>query len=274
MQLKILTFNIWDIPFWFTPKRHERACRLGEYLKKYDPDIICLQEAFDVQHRDELHEYLGKKTYHVTEGNGDTRRVLLFKRFDLTGGLVTFSKLPIISSRFVHFRRFVDMMFAEYIGRKGVLETIIKTPQGPFAIINTHLHTGGYSIDQKIRLRQMRQLFRAIKKRVSRIPIVITGDLNEDDIMQNESLSSLIKKFGFHDGADHSTNIPKPTNRIENPFTNAWFNLYKITSSQRVDYTLLNDTSSFGFKVIDHQVLSQPNDPLSDHDPLLITLSA
>lgn len=274
MQLKILTFNIWDIPFWFTTKRHDRAHRLGEYLKKYDPDIICLQEAFDVKHRDALHEYLGKKTYHVTEGNGDARRVLLFKRFDLTGGLVTFSKLPIISSRFVHFRRFVDMMFAEYIGRKGVLETIIKTPQGPFAVINTHLHTGGHSIDQNIRLRQMRQLFKTIKKRTSRIPTVITGDLNEDNIMQHDDLSRLIKKAGFHDGADYSIKTPKPTVRIENPLTNAWFNLSRISSSKRFDYTLVNNTASFGFTVTDHQALPQPNEPLSDHEPLLITLSA
>lgn len=269
MQIKILSFNIWDIPFWFSVKREERARRLGEYLKRIDPHIICLQEAFDVRHRDDLHKCLGKEKYHITLGNSGTRRVLLFKRFDLTGGLVTFSKLPILKSSFVPFRRFVDMMFAEYIGRKGVLETIVKTPHGPLMVLNTHLHKGKTIVDRGIRLRQLKQVFKAAKKDLKSMPAVVVGDLNENEIMANKECAALIKKFGFRDSA-LVTNNRQPTVRPENTYAQTWF--HRTTRPLRIDYALLNDVGKFGFSLKTCEVLSQPNSPISDHDPLLVTL--
>jgi len=112
MQLKLVTLNIWDIPFWFSLDREERIRRLGQCLDRISPDLICLQESFDVKHRHQIHEGLGRDKFNIIEEYDRTRRILLFKRLDLTGGLITFSRLPIISSRFIPFRRFVDMAFA------------------------------------------------------------------------------------------------------------------------------------------------------------------
>jgi endonuclease/exonuclease/phosphatase family metal-dependent hydrolase len=62
MQLKLVTLNIWDIPFWFSLDREARLARLGQYLNKISPDLICLQESFDVKHRDDLYEYFGPRS--------------------------------------------------------------------------------------------------------------------------------------------------------------------------------------------------------------------
>jgi endonuclease/exonuclease/phosphatase family metal-dependent hydrolase len=142
MQIKVLTLNIWDIPFWFSTKRRERMRHLGPYLKEINPDIICLQEAFDVKHRELIHEALGKKNYHIVEEYDETRRVLLFKRFDLTGGLIIFSKFPIKENSFSHFRRPLRIAFSERVGRKGFLQALLETPMGPLLVVNTHLHSG------------------------------------------------------------------------------------------------------------------------------------
>ena len=67
MQLKLVTLNIWDIPCWFSLDREARLARLGQYLNKISPDLICLQESFDVKHRDDLYEYLGRDEFTVSK---------------------------------------------------------------------------------------------------------------------------------------------------------------------------------------------------------------
>ncbi len=270
MQIKILSFNVWDIPFWFSVKRHERLHRLGKYLQRIDPDIICLQEAFDVKHRDELHDFLGKNLYGISEGDGGSRRVLLFKRFDLTGGLVTFSKLPIVKSSFVPYRRFVDMMFAEYIGRKGVLETVVQTPKGPFLVMNTHFHTGTLSVDRHVRVKQMKHLFKAADA-LKETPTVIVGDLNDNELMKHKDYIKLLRKSGFRDAAENSKEEAKPTVRLGNRYASkTWFNRSKI--SKRLDYVLVKNLGYAGLKIAEYKVLEQPKDPISDHDPLVVTI--
>ncbi len=270
MSIKILSFNIWDIPFWFSVKREERIRRLGAYLKELDPEIICLQESFDVKHRSLLHEHLGKNTYRVIEEYIKSRRVLLFKRFDLTGGLVIFSKLPILKSKFVPFRRFVDMMFAEYIGRKGILEVLVQTWKGPLLIMNTHLHGGGLSLDRNIRLKQLRQLLQAAKAFKNK-PTVIAGDFNENDMFKENGLAHLIRKGGFKDAGQYSKEEAKPTVRFGNRYASkTWFN--RSSNSKRLDYILVNNLETFGWGVADYRVLEQPVNPISDHDPVMVVL--
>jgi endonuclease/exonuclease/phosphatase family metal-dependent hydrolase len=272
MRIKIISLNIWDIPFWFAAKRQERIPRLGEFFKNQDADIICFQESFDVKHRKDLHEFLGKNNYTASESdaNGKTRRVLLFKRFDLTGGLVTFSKLPVKKSHFVRYRRFVDMMFSEYIGRKGVLETVIETPRGPIMVMNTHLHHGWTSVDHRFRLKQLRQLIKATKA-VKNMPIIAAGDFNENDMFKEKDFSHLLKKAGFEDPARGEKEEARPTIRVGNHYSSkTWFN--RNRKSSRIDYIITKDLEKFGWKIAEFKVLDQPKSPLSDHDPVMLVI--
>ena len=42
--MKIVSFNIWDLPVWFVQDRDERLVLMNDLLKNLDADIICLQE--------------------------------------------------------------------------------------------------------------------------------------------------------------------------------------------------------------------------------------
>jgi len=272
MQIKILSLNVWDVPFWFSVKRHERLKRLGKYLKRINADIICLQEAFDVKHREDLHNLLGKNLYGVSATSDKSRRVLLFKRFDLTGGLVTYSKFPILESTFHPYRRFVDMMFAEYIGRKGALRTLVQTPKGPLLMMNTHFHTGTLSVDRHIRAKQLKQLFRAAEA-PGTLPTVVAGDLNDNEIMNHKDYAPVLKKYRFRDAAENFKEAAKPTVRLGNRYASkTWFNRSRI--SKRLDYILVKNLEAAGLAVTEYKILTQPTDPFSDHDPVLVTIEA
>src|SRR5438132_12796636 len=64
-QLKIVSFNIWDLPYWFVKNWRQRILQIAEYLQRLDADIVCLQESFDVHHRRLLYEHLGLERSHV-----------------------------------------------------------------------------------------------------------------------------------------------------------------------------------------------------------------
>src|SRR5262245_22639147 len=92
-QLKIVSFNIWDLPYWFVKNRQQRILQIAAYLQRLDAEIICLQESFDVNHRRLLYEHLGCDRYYASDGFEATRKAP-FAALDTTGGLVTFSKFP------------------------------------------------------------------------------------------------------------------------------------------------------------------------------------
>src|SRR6266852_3835949 len=98
-QLKIVSFNIWDLPYWFVKNRQQRILQIAEYLQRLDAEIVCLQESFDVHHRRLLYESLGLDRYYASGGFEETRKAPLAS-FDTTGGLVIFSKFPIIQYKF------------------------------------------------------------------------------------------------------------------------------------------------------------------------------
>src|SRR5499426_400389 len=107
--LKIVSFNIWDVPYWFVKNRHQRMLQIAAYLHRLDAEIICLQESFDVRHRRLLYEHLGLERYYTSGGFEETRKVPLAV-FDTTGGLVIFSKFPIIQHRFIPFNHFTPSL--------------------------------------------------------------------------------------------------------------------------------------------------------------------
>src|SRR5262249_6678436 len=124
-HLKIVSFNIWDVPYWFVKNRQQRMRHIAAYLQSLDAEIICLQESFDVHHRRVLYEELGGARYYASGGFEETRQAPL-ALFDTTGGLVILSKFPIIQSHFRPFHQFTPSLI-ERIGRKGVLEATLDT---------------------------------------------------------------------------------------------------------------------------------------------------
>lgn len=268
MRLKIITFNIWDLPFWFTRKDPKRIEKIGAYLADHGADIICLQESFDVGHRRLLHRSLGEKENHLSGDSTNTRNVLYIKKFDVSGGLAVFSKYPIIKSRFVPFSRRYNISAIEFFGLKGFLETVVRTPKGPLRIVNIHLRQGILPLDRWVRLRQIKEATSAFLDKD--MPTVIAGDFNEDNMMFKKAFISLFKNWDFIDPSSLLTERPLDTYRPDNHYAANGFGRAKL--AQRLDYMLLKGFGTLGFDVKEYRSIHLAQ-PLSDHDPTVLILS-
>ncbi len=268
MTLKVLTLNIWDLPFWFVKDRKKRIKNLPEYLKKSGADIICLQESFDVENRSFLKEQLSG-SYMMAGDVIETRRILFIKLFDMTGGLVVFSKFPITSSRFVPYSRFLNSAISETLGRKGFLEVIVETPIGDVKIVNTHMHQETHFFSQKIRFKQTEKM--VMKTNNYDKPIILAGDFNENYLMKEYEFAELFRTTGFSDPSKFKEGEPiSPTYRPENTYVDNF--LSRIHSPKRYDYILVKNLDKAGLKVTEYKP-EYLTPPISDHDPLFLTLS-
>src|SRR5215470_20212372 len=193
-QLKIVSFNIWDLPYWFVKNRRQRILQIAEYLRRLDAEIVGLQESFDVHHRRLLYEHLGLERYYTSGGFEETRKVPLAV-FDTTGGLVIFSKFPIIQHKFIPFNHFTPSL-VERIGRKGVLEATIETPYGVMQVFNIHLHMGRSFFAHHIRVKQLKSVLEYMKVQ-QYMSIILAGDFNENTLMEQKKFVTMLQSGGF-----------------------------------------------------------------------------
>ncbi|MDB5254699.1 MAG: putative sphingomyelin phosphodiesterase [Candidatus Nomurabacteria bacterium] len=257
--MEIITYNIWDLPLWFVRDRERRLLQIGKFLADRKTDIICLQESWSLKHRSLLSEYMRSQGYYDAVSEAGIRRN--------NGGLLTFSKYPIRSVRFIPFGRW-GISVSEIIGNKGVLETILETPKGLLRILNIHLHhqSSKFINTNRIRIRQLHTLFATMKHEPD-LPTVLAGDFNEHDMMKDSPLGKMLNKngFGHHDGFEGVF----PSYRKENPHVNNWIN--RVLLSERYDYILTKDIEQLGLSIKSNEPLYiEP--ALSDHDPVSLIL--
>lgn len=258
--ITIVSLNIWDLPFWFVKDRSKRIVHIAAYLNDLDADIICLQESFDPHHRKKLHALFDAHQHTDIE---HAYRNFFFVSLDTTGGLITFSKFPILATSFHRFgRSFFSPI--EFFSGKGMLVTYIQTPHGVLRVANFHLHKKGFLFDEAVRLQQMKFMLAGLQDHI--MPTVLAGDCNEHDILNNKKFSTLFDAYGFiHPHAD----ILHPSYRWDNPYVNTWINA--ISQSKRIDYMMHNDLSPLQLQPEQYSVL-YPENPLSDHDPIMLVL--
>jgi endonuclease/exonuclease/phosphatase family metal-dependent hydrolase len=267
-QLKIVSFNIWDLPYWFVKDRTQRIHKIAAYLQRLDAEIICLQESFDVHHRRLLYEHLGLERYYASGGFAETRKVPLAS-FDTTGGLVIFSKFPIIQYEFTPFNQFTPSLI-ERIGRKGVLEATIETPYGIMQVFNIHLHIGKNFLAHNIRVKQLKSVLERMKAQPN-LPIILAGDFNEDALMDQKKFMALLQPRGLTHSIHFEQYEFMPSYRVKNPFVNTWVTRSKY--SRRLDYILVSLTEEFNLRVVQYEPMYLiPS--LSDHDPVFLSLSS
>ena len=260
--MKIVSLNIWDLPVWFVQDRDERLVLINNFLKNLDPDIICLQESFDPEHRRQLNDLLRVRGYETSDKDV-RRRSVLGRMMDMTGGLVTYAKFPIRKNRFIPFSR---LFFSpiEYLGRKGGLITSLDTPYGIVRIINAHL-SKGFICPQTVRLQQMKKILRNIPFS-ELITTIMVGDFNQRDLARNKKFLKLIKENHF---IFPVCDAFAPSYRAENVYVNIWMN--RITRSKRIDYFLCSNLDMLHLRPKQcAAVYSDP--PLSDHDPVVLDL--
>src|SRR5262249_46474361 len=221
---KIVSLNIWDLPYWFVKNRQQRMLQIAEYLHGLDAEIICLQESFDVRHRRLLYERLGCDRYYASGGFEATRKAPL-AAFDTTGGLVTFSKFPIIEHTFTPFNQFTPSL-VERIGRKGVLEATIETPYGVMQVFNIHLHMGRKFFAHNIRVKQLKSVLERIEAQ-RHMPVILAGDFNEHALMEQKKFADMLHAKGLTQALSFEPYERMPSYRLNNPLVNNWLDPVK-----------------------------------------------
>jgi len=267
-HLKIVSFNIWDVPYWFVKNRQQRIRHIAAYLQSLDAEIICLQESFDVHHRRVLYEQLGVARYYASGGFEETRQAPL-ALFDTTGGLVILSKFPILQSHFRPFQQFTPSLI-ERIGRKGVLEATLDTPYGMMQVLNIHLHGGKTFLAHSIRVKQLKSVVERMQL-PRNFPTILAGDFNEDSLMDQTHLVKLLQSRNLTHSLHCKPYQCMPSYRTENPLVNNWLNRSRY--SRRLDYIFVSFTEEFDWKVVQYEPLYLMP-PLSDHDPVVLSLSS
>lgn len=259
MQLKIISYNIWDLPLWFVKKRKERIEKVAKYLVGTGADIICIQEAWSLSGRAMLCSTLGKAGYVYVVA----REVPILIG---NSGMITFSKFPITYKKFTPFSRLASA-FVELFTAKGVLETTIQTPVGDISVFNTHLHMPSWVLGQNVRLRQMKRLMPVIAATTN--PAVLAGDFNEDKLWEQKEFTTILNAASFSNPLSVEKGMP-PTYRLENEFVDIWINRDKF--ARRYDYIFVRSLGQCGLRIRSYEpVYLTP--ALSDHDIVELVLS-
>jgi len=215
-----------------------------------------------------VYEHLGLERYYASGGFEETRKVPLAS-FDTTGGLVIFSKFPIIRYKFIPFNQFTPSLI-EHIGRKGVLEATIETPYGVVQLFNIHLHVGKHFLAHSIRVKQLKSVLELMKS-YGNVPVILAGDFNEDALMDQKKFVTILQSRGLAHSLHFEQYEFMPSYRIKNPLVNNWLNRSKY--SRRLDYILVRLTEEFDLKVVQYEPMYLIP-PLSDHDPIFLSLSS
>jgi len=173
--LSMLTYNVWALPIWY-PRidKKYRYRQLPNAIHQKDYDIVCLQEVFDKKLRKRLLPVFDQH-YHYND-NSDCKKN---KWKDCHGGLMTFSKYPIVSEYFYEYRFQKGMNAIEKLGKKGFLISEIQTDNGIIYIINTHLYAGYSNEADLVRQGQLEQVHQYLKiNQLYDKTIFFLGDFN------------------------------------------------------------------------------------------------
>ncbi len=185
LSLKVLSLNIMGIPFnadniWGTlfnsslPLRHNKT---AQAISALDPDIICLQEVLTYYQIRIFKKLLPSHPYTSFQNS-----VIGPK-----GGLVVFSKLPLIKQGFVEFKKngtFRNKSFIWKLLKNGIL--ITKLVNHPVILLNTHL-TANFDWDWSLSNRfvpyltsQLQQMKRTLEVYSDKNIVLSVGDFNMD----------------------------------------------------------------------------------------------
>jgi len=171
MSLRLGTFNVWGLPEAFADDVSSRMRGLASRLPGVDLDVLLIQEAWTDEVRGTLRRAALAADFEVAAGH------------DASGGLMVFSRLPIRTSEFESFRFRGDperLAQGEFLGGKGFQTLTLEGENGPFSVINTHLHARYRrfrpQLNSAVRTAQMMQIIGAMNEIDG--TVVVGGDFN------------------------------------------------------------------------------------------------
>lgn len=169
-------FNFLDRDLWsLAPHVEERQAEAAAALRRLDADIVCLQEIYGENPRQELFSAL-KDVYPHQAVNPQP------KRMGTDDGLMVLSKYPILDIKFVPFIQGPPLEKA--LGDKGYLACQIDASDlGRISLFNCHLtagapmHKTNDPITEKWRSQQIRQMLKDVDAVIGSNPLIV-GDFN------------------------------------------------------------------------------------------------
>lgn len=177
MSLRVLTLNVWGLPWPFGSSVPERIDAIGAALPALAPDVAAFQEAWTPDTRDALAR-AGDRAglpHAFPDPSGPGR-----------GGLLVLSRHPLRDASFTRFRlnglpERIDQ--ADYWGGKGFVACELATPSGAIGFVTTHLHAryAPRRLDAYVghRTAQVVQLAAALRE-IAR-PVIAAGDFNFEE---------------------------------------------------------------------------------------------
>ena len=272
----ILTLNTWGLPIWY-PKsdKKNRYKNIANKLASSDFHFICLQEVFDRNLVEQVKSTL-ELTYESATDYKCTRRAGGIVTMDCNGGLMTWSKFPILSEAFYKFPVYNSMKFEEKIGMKGFLLSTISTPNGIINVVNTHLYSGQKLQDERHRQKQMVFIKSTLEstKEYNLYPTILAGDLNiqhpsllkeHEKDMFSQVYALTVTDMLFNDFDTLITEDELTYDRKSNKYAS------KKSLPQKLDYLLFRNTNDIVFEEFEHRVVFKNDSSLSDHNGFVTT---
>lgn len=260
-NLSILTYNVWALPISLYKHNHfYRFPKIPNAIKNIDADIICLQETFHPKLRTNLVNVLGN-VYNTESDYWCNRVIIPFIIKDCQGGLMTFSKYPILYEEFYQYPTNEKYSLIETIGAKGFLITKINVDGLIIYVVNTHLYAGNDANSENQRINQIKYIDDIINKKlkIKNDPIFIVGDINihHPDVSHSPSYHTITNEMKFND---------TQVNVCDNDFTSdCTYNPYVKKNEPRSKLDYIFYKSDYIIDVIKSNRCLDEKPLLSDH---------
>ncbi len=235
MRLRVATLNVWALPWGLARHTETRLALIGEALGPLGADVVAFQEVWSQEARQALRD-AGERAglphhWHNRGGAGG-------------GGLLVLSRLPVAEARFDPYRlrgHAERVWHGDYWSGKGFALLGLRTPDGPLALVDTHLHARyADQVGDAYRAQRMGQVVQlALSLRGVQVPLVAAGDFNlEESQPQYRVLTGLSR---LRDAA-REAGAAQPTRLSANPYRGA-------AAPERIDYVFVRDGASRSVRV-------------------------
>jgi len=253
-EIKILCWNIYMLPL-INKGQWGRVNHIERHLKENHYDVLVLQEVFRESIKKKLIKSLTKEYPYYSGPPGKD-----FGLFGQDGGVMIFSKHPIVHSEIIKFDD--GCKGADCLAQKGAVFVEIQKGNQTFQVIGTHLQSMQSNECQKIRDRQMCTIYTELlqKHHKNQVPQFIVGDLNTECHIPQR----YIRMLTLLDAKDASNSKEFKTYSTQNKFNS------DPGDEATLDYILYRANQSFikikhSFVKIFKGKWSDDNDDLSDH---------
>jgi len=235
MQLRLLSLNVWGLPWPISRVPDERIRRIARQLPALELDAVGFQEAWSADARAVLvqggHQAGLPYAWHRDEALGN-------------GGILVLSRWPIRETRYTTF----DLgglpqrvQHFDYYGGKGFAQCVLDTPAGEFELFATHLHAGygkRGDADEYFGHRAAQAIELALGVATSSRPLAVLGDLNAE--LHSDEMRILLGATGLTDTAMAAGN-PESTLVSDAPRA-----AEASAPAKRIDYVLARSGTRLG----------------------------